>query len=198
MTWFNVIKGSRGGGHKSDRRRTKGPTKIQDRLDRNRWQREETIRDVAGDVSQSTKYTKRLLKFLNKEFKGNSIGDMKAAIYWYASDYHKGQNSRLYRVLTTSAYRPGSITEVKEEDPIVLEMYGALIDEFEGINNPDSTMAAIGRRLEGKKPKKGFCATCGKDTKFTKFKDEASKDEYKISGMCQKCQDLVFGPPPGL
>lgn len=27
----------------------------------------------------------------------------------------------------------------------------------------------------------------------TEFRDEASKEEYAISGMCQKCQDEVFG-----
>ena len=28
------------------------------------------------------------------------------------------------------------------------------------------------------------------------FKDELSKKEYLISGMCQTCQDKVFTPPP--
>lgn len=27
----------------------------------------------------------------------------------------------------------------------------------------------------------------------TQFRDELSKREYTISGMCQKCQDKVFG-----
>ena len=35
------------------------------------------------------------------------------------------------------------------------------------------------------------CVTCGSaaDT----FNDEVSKREYAISGMCQSCQDSVFG-----
>lgn len=32
---------------------------------------------------------------------------------------------------------------------------------------------------------------CGGDA--TEFKDELSKKEYTISGLCQKCQDKVFG-----
>ena len=37
----------------------------------------------------------------------------------------------------------------------------------------------------------GVCATCGEEA--SKFHDEASKKEYTISGMCQSCQDDVFG-----
>ncbi|KKL75302.1 hypothetical protein LCGC14_2056230 [marine sediment metagenome] len=37
------------------------------------------------------------------------------------------------------------------------------------------------------------CATCTKViVPATEFKDELSTQEYKISGMCQKCQDSVF------
>ncbi len=32
---------------------------------------------------------------------------------------------------------------------------------------------------------------CGGDAK--EFKDEVSRREYRISGLCQKCQDKFFG-----
>ena len=35
------------------------------------------------------------------------------------------------------------------------------------------------------------CVTCGED--ITEFRDELSISEYRISGMCQKCQDGEFG-----
>ncbi len=35
------------------------------------------------------------------------------------------------------------------------------------------------------------CMSCTGDA--TKFTDELSKREYKISGLCQKCQDSAFG-----
>jgi len=41
--------------------------------------------------------------------------------------------------------------------------------------------------------KAGKCATCGKEIKAKDFKDDLSKKEYGISGMCQKCQDDIFG-----
>lgn len=35
------------------------------------------------------------------------------------------------------------------------------------------------------------CLLCGK--KATSFHDEACEEEYVISGICQKCQDKMFG-----
>lgn len=37
----------------------------------------------------------------------------------------------------------------------------------------------------------GLCATCGENV--GEFKDELSKKEFRISGCCQKCQDIIFG-----
>lgn len=39
--------------------------------------------------------------------------------------------------------------------------------------------------------KKGLCTSCG--TNIESFKDEKSLKEYRISGMCQSCQNSVFG-----
>jgi len=38
--------------------------------------------------------------------------------------------------------------------------------------------------------KNDVCAWCGKPV--GKFKDELSKKEYSISGLCQQCQDKTF------
>ena len=37
----------------------------------------------------------------------------------------------------------------------------------------------------------GICPTCGK--KVGEFRDKKSEQEYTISGMCQACQDEIFG-----
>jgi len=39
---------------------------------------------------------------------------------------------------------------------------------------------------------KGRCPFCGKDMKEAKFKDALSEKEFRISGMCQECQDKIF------
>ena len=41
----------------------------------------------------------------------------------------------------------------------------------------------------------GDCISCdeARDLKATSFRDDISRKEYSISGMCQSCQDDVFG-----
>lgn len=35
------------------------------------------------------------------------------------------------------------------------------------------------------------CVMCGSDA--SEFRDALSRKEYSVSGMCQNCQDAVFG-----
>jgi hypothetical protein len=39
--------------------------------------------------------------------------------------------------------------------------------------------------------KSGICVSCSKEV--TEFRDGLSEKEYTISGLCQICQDEVFG-----
>lgn len=39
----------------------------------------------------------------------------------------------------------------------------------------------------------GACTECGADAKARKFANKESEREYAISGLCQNCQDKVFG-----
>lgn len=41
--------------------------------------------------------------------------------------------------------------------------------------------------------KEGKCPFCGKDMSNPSFRDEKSIKEFKISGLCQDCQDKTFG-----
>jgi len=38
---------------------------------------------------------------------------------------------------------------------------------------------------------RGECPACGKP--ITQFRDALSEKEYRLSGLCQECQDEVFG-----
>lgn len=38
-----------------------------------------------------------------------------------------------------------------------------------------------------------ICPFCGKDIDQDLFRDELSRKEYSISGLCQQCQDEMFG-----
>lgn len=48
--------------------------------------------------------------------------------------------------------------------------------------HPDETR----KRLKNRK-----CVMCNKDA--TEFRDDLSRKEYNLSGLCQQCQDGVFG-----
>lgn len=40
---------------------------------------------------------------------------------------------------------------------------------------------------------KGRCPFCDKVIKMKDFRNSISRKEFKISGICQECQDKVFG-----
>jgi len=57
--------------------------------------------------------------------------DMEAAIYWYANDYHGGQASDLYSILSTSEFKPGPTHHgVKDEGDMAEKMYKNLEKEY--------------------------------------------------------------------
>ena len=46
-------------------------------------------------------------------------------------------------------------------------------------------------RSHSEAQQKAICVSCGKDA--TIFRNELSVKEYSLSGLCQECQDSVFG-----
>jgi hypothetical protein len=53
-------------------------------------------------------------------------------------------------------------------------------------------MKAAGFGEQVKDVEAGNCPFCHKKVDLAEFRDEVSKKEFKISGLCQKCQDSVF------
>ena len=45
---------------------------------------------------------------------------------------------------------------------------------------------------ETKRIEEGYCPLCNKKINITDFIDDKSRKEYKISGMCQQCQNKFF------
>jgi hypothetical protein len=48
------------------------------------------------------------------------------AIYWFALQWHGGQDSNLYEALCSSPYRPGA----SQRDPSDTELYEVLLDAY--------------------------------------------------------------------
>lgn len=46
---------------------------------------------------------------------------------------------------------------------------------------------------EVKRVEKRRCPICGQKINLNEFRDTLSLKEYSISGLCQKCQDRIFG-----
>ena len=46
---------------------------------------------------------------------------------------------------------------------------------------------------EVKAVEQGDCPFCGCKVNKDEFRDELSRKEFEISGLCQACQDVVFG-----
>ena len=54
-------------------------------------------------------------------------------------------------------------------------------------------MKAAGFGKEVRMVEEGKCPSCSAKVEVGEFRDEISVREFKISGLCQKCQDEVFG-----
>ncbi len=56
--------------------------------------------------------------------------DAEVAIYYFANHYHGGQNDDLYKILSTSPYKPGPISTLDSEGEVVKMMYDALQEKY--------------------------------------------------------------------
>lgn len=48
-------------------------------------------------------------------------------------------------------------------------------------------------RSQTESKEKNICVFCGNPINMDDFRDRLSIKEYRISGLCQKCQDDTFG-----
>tara|TARA_R100000951_G_scaffold95435_2_gene84473 strand:- start:834 stop:1223 length:390 start_codon:yes stop_codon:yes gene_type:complete len=60
----------------------------------------------------------------------------------------------------------------------------------EGVDDQITNLTGIDRK---KSITNKVCPFCQTDVVLENFKDEASMKEFHISGLCQPCQDKVFG-----
>lgn len=84
------------------------------------------------DEEEAPSLKTRMMNFLRQSY-GNEEGfehDAEAAIYWFANDWHSGQTSELYSILSTSPFRPGPISTLDSEGEMVKMMYEDLEAKF--------------------------------------------------------------------
>lgn len=51
----------------------------------------------------------------------------------------------------------------------------------------------VGFGEEVKAVERGDCPLCKRKVDRSEFRDELSRREFEISGLCQSCQDDIFG-----
>jgi hypothetical protein len=56
----------------------------------------------------------------------------------------------------------------------------------------ENLLSMLSKKIGGSGRDGIHCSICNKEVKDEEFKDELSRKEYKISQMCQKCQDRMF------
>jgi len=66
-----------------------------------------------------------------------SLADLVVGAYWFAKDYYSGQTDPLYSLLCVLGriYAPGPLTWGLDAESSEAEVYGLLIDKFEGRKN---------------------------------------------------------------
>jgi hypothetical protein len=63
------------------------------------------------------------------------------------------------------------IKNIKEKYPVIRELFPVEVERID----------------------QGRCPFCSKEINKEEFRNEISLKEFKISGLCQKCQDDFFG-----
>jgi len=56
-----------------------------------------------------------------------------------------------------------------------------------------NNLRALGFDKEVENVENNKCPFCGKEVHEEDFRDPLSRKEFKISGLCQRCQDKAFG-----
>jgi hypothetical protein len=85
------------------------------------------------DEEESSDLKAEMVQFLKSKY-GAEADDfsVEEAIYWFASDYHGGQTSDLYSVLSTSEYKPSRLHHGIEDtdDEMSKMMYEDLVEKY--------------------------------------------------------------------
>ena len=93
----------------------------------------EAVYEEVGAVANDDPTNEELHEYLNaiaKQYEADEV-NVEGAIYWFASDYHSGQNSNLYSVLSTSPYHPSRMANgIESEDETTQMLYEALVGKF--------------------------------------------------------------------
>lgn len=88
------------------------------------------MKNFDPDISELREFIAN--KFSNLLERETLQTDGEIAIYWFASEYHSGQSSNLYKALCTIDYNPGRmINNVLDENEIVCMIFNFLVEKYD-------------------------------------------------------------------
>lgn len=98
-------------------------------------------------LNESPNLKNKMMEYLKNKFRGlmnveseDFNFSAEAAIYWFATDYHGGQWSELYSILSSSKYKPSILSNnVTSEPEDVQELYSALEDKYKNLSENNSS-----------------------------------------------------------
>lgn len=88
--------------------------------------------DHSDEDEDKTDLKDEMKDHLREMFPGENEDSIEVALYWFASNHHEGQFSKLYSILSTSDYRPSRLTMNidDEDDELAKEMYQELESKY--------------------------------------------------------------------
>jgi len=92
--------------------------------------------EMGGSRVSDDPSKEEMQEFLRTKYHTEDDFDIESAIYWFANDYHGGQNSNLYSALSTSEFRPSPMSKgiEDEESELASMMYQDLVDKYGGVS----------------------------------------------------------------
>jgi hypothetical protein len=133
-----------------------------------------------------------------KDFFGSDVddNDIEVAIYWFASNYHGGQWSELYSILSTSPYKPGMFSRgIKSEEGMVPEIYSYLCKNFapkRSKKNPSSAPTIWRKHRHGKRT----THFRGPDPQFKVYYVAQFRPAYPRKGTMWVARTVIDALPP--
>ena len=75
-----------------------------------------------------------------------------------------------------------------------MDLFSFWKEDADKLRKPDTNKPVFRIFPEARESvKEGKCVTCNRDIKEEDFENALSRKEFSTSGMCQKCQNKVFG-----
>lgn len=140
------------------------------RLDREYEMRPDASKDFRMDTDPTKEEMQDVMMNLLSDPEIDEF-NYEAAMYWFASDFHSGQSSNLYSVLSTSKYNPGPMVgKIEDEDDLAQELYFTMYDYF-------SNKVQEGKKLKKRKQPKDAAGAWNKAERYTKYDPPKTKNK---------------------